>query len=113
MVVLGDLNDTKDTKAVLALLGQGPARLVEPRRRSANGAERAAPQPALGSAQRHVDNGIFYGKEDSYQRIDYILLSPGMAREWGKDDSYLPTVPNWGVASDHRPVVAVFQAAER
>jgi endonuclease/exonuclease/phosphatase family metal-dependent hydrolase len=111
VVVLGDLNDTKDTKAILALLGQGQARLVDTRPAERNGDNALPPNPRWDP--RNVTWTHFYGKEDSYQRIDYILLSPGMAREWEKDASYLPTVPNWGVASDHRPVVAVFQAAER
>lgn len=58
-------------------------------------------------------NRHFYGKEDTFSRIDYILLSSGMAREWRREGSYLPTLPDWGVASDHRPVVCEFEAAER
>ena len=111
IVVLGDFNDTKDTPALAALLGQGAVRLVDTRPAERNGDNAPPPNPRWDP--RNVTWTHFYGKEDSYQRIDYILLSPGMAREWEKDASYLPTVPNWGVASDHRPVVAVFHAADR
>jgi endonuclease/exonuclease/phosphatase family metal-dependent hydrolase len=36
-----------------------------------------------------------------------------MAREWHREGSYVPNIPNWGVASDHRPVVAAFYAEDR
>lgn len=49
------------------------------------------------------------GKDDTYSRIDYILLSPAMARDWLQNKTYASTVPNWGVASDHRPIVAAFE----
>jgi hypothetical protein len=50
----------------------------------------------------------FYGLEDSYARIDYILLSPAMKPFWLPGETYIPTIPNWGLASDHRPLVASF-----
>jgi exonuclease III len=46
--------------------------------------------------------------EDTYSRIDYILLSPAMARDWVTNGTYVLTIPNWGVGSDNRPIVATF-----
>ena len=54
-----------------------------------------------------------YGKEDTYSRIDFILLSPGMAREWVTNETYVLALPNWGLASDHRPLVAAFEAKDK
>jgi exonuclease III len=47
--------------------------------------------------------------EDTYSRIDFILLSPAMARDWVTNETYALTIPNWGVGSDHRPIVATFK----
>ena len=55
----------------------------------------------------------FYGVEDVYSRIDYIMLSPGMARELDRANSSIPVVPNWGHGSDHRPVVISVHAKYR
>ena len=51
--------------------------------------------------------------EDVYSRIDYILLSPGMARELDRTNSWIPVVANWGHGSDHRPVVTTFVARDK
>jgi exonuclease III len=53
----------------------------------------------------------FNGKDDTYSRIDYILLSLAMARHWLKNETYVATVPDWGVGSDHRPIAASFNVA--
>jgi len=55
----------------------------------------------------------FYGQEDTYRRIDYILLSKGMVREWVSGETFVLKLPNWGVGSDHRPIVATFIAEEK
>ena len=55
----------------------------------------------------------FSGKKDTYSRIDFLLISPGLAREWVKEETYIPFIPNWGVASDHRPIMATFEEADK
>jgi endonuclease/exonuclease/phosphatase family metal-dependent hydrolase len=58
---------------------------------------------------RNVAWTYFYGADDTYSRIDYILLSPALARNRVKAETYIPAIPNWGIASDHRPIVATFE----
>ena len=46
-------------------------------------------------------------------RKGHLLVSPGLAREWVTNETYVLTLPNWGVGSDHRPLVATFQAEDK
>jgi endonuclease/exonuclease/phosphatase family metal-dependent hydrolase len=36
-----------------------------------------------------------------------------MAREWVTNETYVLTLANWGIASDHRPLVATFEAENK
>ncbi len=107
VVVLGDFNDVRDARSTRAVLGRGRTALVDTRPAERNGDN--LPNPIPRYDPRNITWTHFFGKEDSYSRIDYILLSPAMAREWVKEESYVFTTANWGLASDHRPVVAAFR----
>ena len=107
LIVLGDFNDTKDSASTKAVIGRGKAKLVDTRPAERNG------DNAPGKEPRNVAWTHYYAKEDSYSRIDYLLLSPGMAREWVADETYVLTLPNWGLGSDHRPIVATFEAEDK
>jgi endonuclease/exonuclease/phosphatase family metal-dependent hydrolase len=111
LVVLGDLNDTPDSLTIRTLVGKGRTALVDTRPAERNGDDQPNANPRF--APRNITWTHYYGKEDSYSRVDYILLSPAMAREWTTNGTYVLTLPNWGVASDHRPIAARFEAADR
>jgi endonuclease/exonuclease/phosphatase family metal-dependent hydrolase len=111
IVVLGDLNDTKDSRSTKAIMGIGRGKLVDTRPAERNGDNTPPANPAWDPP--NVTWTHFYGKEDSYSRIDYILLSQGMAQEWLKDETYVLALPNWGLASDHRPIVATFSSVDK
>lgn len=105
VIVLGDLNDTKDSPPLKTILGRGKTRLVD---------LRPVEQSALASATnisslRTETWTHFYAVQDLYSRVDYILCTPGLAARAVPDQCYVVDVPDWGLASDHRPVVATFK----
>jgi endonuclease/exonuclease/phosphatase family metal-dependent hydrolase len=112
LIVLGDFNDTYNTKAIKEVVGRGKNGLVDTRPAERNGDN--LPNPTNPRYQpRNVAWTHYYGVEDTYSRLDYILLSHGMAREWVTNETYVLTIPNWGLGSDHRPIVATFEATNK
>jgi endonuclease/exonuclease/phosphatase family metal-dependent hydrolase len=111
LVVLGDLNDNKNAPSTKEVIGRGKFKLLDTRPAERNGDDRGAGASAAGP--RNIAWTHYYNVEDTYSRLDYILLSPGMAREWMPKETYVLAEPNWGLGSDHRPVVATFIAENR
>ena len=112
LVVLGDFNDTKDSRSIRTIIGGGHFKLIDTRPAERNGDDIRWDPNRHGSG-RDVAWTFYYGAEDTYSRIDYILLSPAMAREWVRSETYVLALPNWGIASDHRPIVAGFVAEDK
>ncbi|HEX3797226.1 MAG TPA: endonuclease/exonuclease/phosphatase family protein [Verrucomicrobiae bacterium] len=106
LIVLGDLNDTHDSPAIRAIIGRGKTGLVDTRPAEHNGDAEPAANHRLN--ERNITWTDFYAKEDLYSRIDYILLSHAFARDWNPAETAILALPNWGIASDHRPLVATF-----
>jgi endonuclease/exonuclease/phosphatase family metal-dependent hydrolase len=104
LVVLGDFNDLQDSKPLRAIMGRGKARLFDTHPAERNGAGE--------HNTRLVDWTDYYGKDDVFSRIDYILVSHAMEKHWLKSESYVLSSPDWGLASDHRPLVAAFSVPE-
>ena len=107
LIVLGDFNDTKNSDPIKEIIGRGRFKLADARPAERNGDNAPAAPPYF--EPRNVAWTYFYGADDTYSRIDYILLSPAMARDWVKAGTYIPATPNWGIGSDHRPIVAAFE----
>ena len=110
LVVIGDLNDTKATKSTRAIIGRGNGALIDTRPAERNGDTVKPKNPRWDPS--NITWTHFYGKEDSYSRIDYILVNRAMAAEWNKEGTYVFTTANWGLASDHRPIIAEFRAKD-
>ncbi len=112
LVVLGDFNDTYNTKAIKEIVGRGKTKLTDTRPAEKNGDN--LPNPSNPNySPRNATWTHYYGVEDTYSRVDYLLLSPGMTREWNREQTYIPVIPNWGQGSDHRPLVATFEAENK
>ena len=111
LVVLGDFNDVKDSRSTRIVIGRGRNALVDTRPAERNGDNQPSSVPNY--APRNITWTHFYGKEDIYSRIDYILLSRGMVREWNTNGTYVLAAANWGVGSDHRPIIASFFTEDR
>jgi endonuclease/exonuclease/phosphatase family metal-dependent hydrolase len=111
LVVLGDLNDTKAARPIRTILGHGYRSLVDTRPAEAN--SDLVGGAGLDNAVRTITWTHYFAREDTYSRHDYILLSRAMAQEWMPSKTYVLTSANWGMASDHRPVVAGFVAEEK
>jgi endonuclease/exonuclease/phosphatase family metal-dependent hydrolase len=122
LIVLGDFNDVKDSDSTKAIIGRGNYKLMDTRPAERNGDN--APNEIPRFEPRNITWTHYYGKEyqlntvawtyhnvqnDVYDRVDYILISPGMASHWLMDETYIPFVPNWGDGSDHRPILATFE----
>ena len=105
LIVVGDLNDAPDTRPVKTVIGRGKRKLADLRPSERNGDK--APSTNR-YPPRRVTWTTYYEREDSYSRFDYLLTSPGMVRELVREGTYVLVIPDWGVASDHRPVVATF-----
>ena len=96
LVVVGDLNDNITSATLRELMGS-PGILHDLR-----------PVDAVGDLWSH-----FWAYQESYERLDYILVSEGMKPEVVSDRCRVVRDPLTYQASDHRPVVAVFTAREQ
>lgn len=88
-VLLGDCNDVPKSKPIAALLHRGKTKLFEI-------------VPATDS--RGETWTEWYRREDSYSRIDYAMISPGIASAVVGGAARIGDGPETLIASDHRPV---------
>lgn len=111
LIVCGDFNTSYDQPPIKAIVGTGNKKLIDTRPAEKNGDNQPNPTNPHWSP-RNVVWTHYYGKEDSYSRLDYILISHAMEQGWVKDETYALTLPNWGLGSDHRPILATFDTGK-
>lgn len=95
LVVYGDFNDTRPTKAFKAVTGSynDPGYLT------------AIPfKDKQGDAWTH-----HWAPHDIYSRIDFVLVSRALRPEVDFPNSYLVDDADWNKASDHRALMAIFK----
>ena len=112
LLVVGDLNDTPNTDPIREIVGRRGPRLMDLRPVEDNGD--SAPHPYNPrSSPRRVAWTHFYHVKDEYSWLDYTLASRGKFREMDASGCRVQAMRDWGVASDHRPVVVRFFAEDR
>jgi endonuclease/exonuclease/phosphatase family metal-dependent hydrolase len=108
LMVVGDFNDQPSSRGVRMIVGRGRNALID---------TRPTERPALTAPGAPGTNGVawthYFAREETYQRLDYLLLSRDLAREWVRDGTFVLSRPQWWVASDHRPLVATFWAEDK
>lgn len=93
-VILGDCNDTKDSKAVQRLLRRGKTVV----------AELLPAADSRGDSWTHA-----YRKEESYSRVDLIFVSPALRPTVKDGTAHIYDGPGVKEASDHRPVAVTLE----
>ena len=97
LLVVGDFNDEPSSAPIQEIIQyQGKAILHDLRPVDDNGAA-----------------WTYRGFDDNHQRIDYMLASDCLLPELVLDKTFVVYFPSLAKASDHRPVVGTFVAAER
>jgi len=93
-LIVGDFNDDRASRALQRMRKRGEVTI----------AELLPAQDSRGEAWTHV-----YRKEDSYTRVDHVLVSPGLAGAVRGEAARIFDGDGVRDASDHRPVVVTLE----
>ncbi|HKL21264.1 MAG TPA: hypothetical protein VJ904_05625 [Tichowtungia sp.] len=97
LLVAGDMNDHYASAALREVAGRRGGELTDLR-----------PVDSAGDAWT-----CFHAATDSYSRFDYLFVNEGMQPEVINERCRVVRDPLTYTASDHRPVIGVFQALEK
>ncbi len=95
LVVYGDMNDTRKTPPLAALMGKykTPTYLGD---------------VFVKDSRDHLWTH-FWSYQQQYARFDWVLVSPSVYRDVDQDLSYISDRDNWNEASDHRAIVVTLK----
>lgn len=97
LLLVGDMNDDYQSAPLREVGGRRGGELTDLR-----------PVDSVGDAWTY-----FMESKDQYSRLDYLFVSEGMLPEVIKEKTRVVRDPLTREASDHRPVIGVFQALEK
>jgi endonuclease/exonuclease/phosphatase family metal-dependent hydrolase len=97
-LILGDCNDTKDSKPLRLLTKRGKTAITT----------------LLDAADPRGETWTYtYFKDDTYGRVDHVLVSPGLLSAVVGGRAQIYDGPGVREASDHRPVVVRLELGEK
>ena len=96
LLLVGDMNDDYKSAPLREVAGRRGGKLTDLR-----------PLDSVGDAWTY-----FMESRDQYSRLDYLFVSEGMLPEVVKEQTRVVRDPLTTQASDHRPVIGVFHAAD-
>jgi endonuclease/exonuclease/phosphatase family metal-dependent hydrolase len=96
LIVMGDFNDTPEAEPIRVIVGPSPFALFE-----------LLPVDSKGG------HDTYYWKyRNQFSRIDYLITSPGMQKDYVPDSARIADFEGWNDASDHRAIYAKFYAQD-
>ena len=97
-LVLGDCNDTKDSKPLRLLTKRGKTAITT----------------LLDAVDQRGESWTYtYFKDDTYGRVDHVLVSPGLLSAVAGGRAQIYDGPGVREASDHRPLVVRMELGEK
>ena len=104
LAVVGDFNDGPSSRTLKFLRGgKGEMRFKDAR------PIEGRPESFQKAGQRSTAWTHYFQDEDTFSRVDFILLNRALSLLYREEKSYVLDLPYWGQASDHRPILAVFE----
>jgi endonuclease/exonuclease/phosphatase family metal-dependent hydrolase len=110
IVVVGDMNDTRDSTTLKTIIGRGGTALFDTR--PTEKVKSSLTGNLSGTFKRDIAWTHYYATGDTYSRIDYILVSKPLQNRLVRDATFILNDPDWGIASDHRPITAGFSITD-